>query len=189
MVNEFIKEVKERSSIVEVAALVGIRLNRANKALCPFHYENTPSFSISEKKQIFKCFGCGEKGDSITLVSKMLNIKPLKAAQYINDSLKLGLNFNSSAKSDFKSISKYKQKSLILEEFKKWENDTFILLSDYRRYLEKKNDDETAEMLSEVDYYLDIFTLGSNSEKLQFLKNNKKLIEKINKLRGNYIEQ
>lgn len=156
MVSDLIKEVKSRSNIIDVAKLVGINLNRANKALYPFHAENTPSFSISEKKQIFKCFGCNEKGGSITLVSKRLNLKPYKTAQYINDSLTLRLNFNSSSKSNFKSKNKYKQ----------------------------KNDDETAEMLDQIDYYLDILIMGDEREKLQFLINNKKLINKIKQLRA-----
>ncbi|CUN87125.1 DNA primase [Clostridium disporicum] len=188
MVNELIKEIKTRSNIIDVAKLVGINLNRANKCLCPFHSENTPSFSISEKKQIFKCFGCGETGDSITLVSKILNIKPYKAAQYINDSLALGLNLSKNkCKSEFKFPNKYKQKMLILEEFKRVENEIFILLSDYRRYLAEKNDDETAMMLEQIDYYLDIFIEGDERDKLQFLINNKKIINKL-RMGGNYIE-
>ena len=33
--------------------------------LCPFHNEKTPSFTVSEKKGGFKCFGCGEAGDTV----------------------------------------------------------------------------------------------------------------------------
>jgi DNA primase len=47
-----------------------IELDRHNKALCPFHNEKTPSFSVDHKKQIFKCFGCGEDGDAIDFVRK-----------------------------------------------------------------------------------------------------------------------
>lgn len=39
-------------------------------ALCPFHNEKTPSFSISPERNLFKCFGCGIAGDSITFVEK-----------------------------------------------------------------------------------------------------------------------
>ncbi len=34
--------------------------------LCPFHREKTPSFTVAEDKQIFKCFGCGKGGNAIT---------------------------------------------------------------------------------------------------------------------------
>ena len=46
-----------------------IKLNRNNKAICPFHTEKTPSFSV--KGKMFYCFGCGEKGDSINFVQKI----------------------------------------------------------------------------------------------------------------------
>lgn len=49
-----IQEVKERADIVRVAEYFGIK----KKQCCPFHKEKTPSFSISQSKQIFKCFGC-----------------------------------------------------------------------------------------------------------------------------------
>lgn len=34
--------------------------------ICPFHKEKTPSFTVAEDKQIFKCFGCGKGGNAIT---------------------------------------------------------------------------------------------------------------------------
>ena len=38
------------------------------KALCPFHDEKTPSFNVSERKQIYKCFGCGVSGNAVSFV-------------------------------------------------------------------------------------------------------------------------
>ncbi|WP_083652389.1 CHC2 zinc finger domain-containing protein [Bacillus sp. MRMR6] len=48
-----------------------MRLRRTGKnyfALCPFHSESTPSFSISPKKQMFYCFSCHKGGNVITLL-------------------------------------------------------------------------------------------------------------------------
>ena len=43
-----------------------VKLEKSGKnyiGLCPFHEEKTPSFTVSEKNQRFKCFGCEMEGD------------------------------------------------------------------------------------------------------------------------------
>lgn len=54
-------------------------------ALCPFHQEKTPSFSVSPSKQIFKCFGCGEAGDVIGFLMKHERMGFLEAVQFLAD--------------------------------------------------------------------------------------------------------
>ncbi|CAM2078364.1 MAG: CHC2 zinc finger domain-containing protein [uncultured Clostridium sp.] len=183
------EEVKERSDILEVARAIGLNLNRYNKGLCPFHNEKTPSFSICSKRQLFKCFGCEECGDSIALVSKLKGLNNYESALYINKLLNLGLEVkedksivinNKTKDNKISKIENYNNSKVIIEAFEKWENDTFLLLSDYRRYLSEKDDDETAEMLNIIDYYLDIFTSNDIEEKLEFYKYNKKVVQAIN---------
>ena len=41
------------------------KVGRNYVGLCPFHTESKPSFTVSEEKQIFRCFGCGAGGDAI----------------------------------------------------------------------------------------------------------------------------
>ena len=67
---ESIRRVAESSDIVEVIGSY-IQLKRAGtayKALCPFHKEKTPSFTVSPARQQFHCFGCGAGGSVIRFV-------------------------------------------------------------------------------------------------------------------------
>ncbi|MFQ5657350.1 MAG: DNA primase [Candidatus Methylomirabilales bacterium] len=62
---EVIEQVQNASSIVEVVEgyLPLKQTGKYFRALCPFHSEKTPSFTVNPERQIFYCFGCGEGGD------------------------------------------------------------------------------------------------------------------------------
>ena len=61
---EKIVEIRDRASIVAVISdhVTLKRSGRNYMGLCPFHAEKTPSFTVSEEKGIFHCFGCGVGG-------------------------------------------------------------------------------------------------------------------------------
>lgn len=71
-----IEEIKSRCNIVDVVGrVVSLKRSGSNySGVCPFHNEKTPSFVVSETKQIFTCFGCGETGDVIKFVEKYYNL-------------------------------------------------------------------------------------------------------------------
>jgi len=52
---------------LDVCRDYGIKLNRQNKALCPFHREKSPSFSVTPEKNVWFCFGCAQGGDAVRL--------------------------------------------------------------------------------------------------------------------------
>lgn len=67
------EEIKERLNIVDFIGEY-IRLTRAGssyKGLCPFHNEKSPSFTVSEERQMFHCFGCQKGGDVFTFLMEM----------------------------------------------------------------------------------------------------------------------
>ncbi len=72
---DIINQIKAEIDIVE---LIGeyVDLSSSGKnyvALCPFHQENTPSFTVNPNKQFYYCFGCGAGGDSINFIQEIDN--------------------------------------------------------------------------------------------------------------------
>jgi DNA primase len=63
----FIDDLLARVDVVEVVGeRVPLKKNGRNHAgLCPFHQENTPSFTVSADKQFYHCFGCGAHGNAL----------------------------------------------------------------------------------------------------------------------------
>jgi DNA primase len=68
----FLDEIRARVPLAEV---IGRRVRlkkrgREHEGLCPFHNEKTPSFTVSEQKGFFHCFGCGAHGDVLGFVMR-----------------------------------------------------------------------------------------------------------------------
>jgi DNA primase len=73
----FIDDLLNRTDIVEVVAS-RIKLKKTGKnysALCPFHNEKSPSFSVSPDKQFYYCFGCGAGGNALGFVMDHDNLE------------------------------------------------------------------------------------------------------------------
>ena len=71
--DEIVEEVRSASDIVDVVGEY-VRLKRRGSnyfGLCPFHSENTPSFSVNPELSIYKCFGCGAGGDVFNFVMEI----------------------------------------------------------------------------------------------------------------------
>jgi len=62
----FIDDLLARTDVVDVIdSLVPLKKKGANySACCPFHNEKTPSFTVSQDKQFYHCFGCGVSGSA-----------------------------------------------------------------------------------------------------------------------------
>ena len=73
--DELVEEVREKNDIVDViSGYVRLKKQGSNYfGLCPFHNEKSPSFSVSQSKQMFHCFGCGAGGNVFTFVMQYEN--------------------------------------------------------------------------------------------------------------------
>lgn len=87
-----IQELKDNIDIVEIIGQYVDLKERAHEyhGCCPFHDENTPSFTVSPQKGFFKCFGCGETGDVIAFIQKYKNLTFQEAIKELGDPLNVG---------------------------------------------------------------------------------------------------
>lgn len=72
-----LERIRERIDLVRLVEESGVVLRRAGKnyiGKCPFHRDDTPSFSVSPEKQLYHCFGCGASGTVFTFVAKRENL-------------------------------------------------------------------------------------------------------------------
>ena len=82
---DFTKSLLSQIDIVDIIqARVSLRKAGSNyQAVCPFHTESTPSFSVNPQKQFFYCFGCHASGDAIHFVMRYDNMSFMDALEHL----------------------------------------------------------------------------------------------------------
>lgn len=80
-----IEEIRSANDIVDViGSYVHLTKKGANYfGLCPFHNEKSPSFSVSQSKQMYYCFGCGAGGNVISFIMEYENYSFMEAVKYL----------------------------------------------------------------------------------------------------------
>lgn len=80
-----IQQILNRIDVVDVVGgFVKLKKRGANYlGLCPFHNERTPSFTVSPSKEIFKCFGCGKSGNSISFIMEHEKFSYVEALRWL----------------------------------------------------------------------------------------------------------
>ncbi|MEN2765961.1 DNA primase [Ornithinibacillus xuwenensis] len=84
---ELIEQIRSSNDIVDVIGEY-VQLKKQGRnyfGLCPFHGENTPSFSVTQEKQIFHCFGCGKGGNVVTFLMEMESFSFYEAIKFLAD--------------------------------------------------------------------------------------------------------
>ena len=82
---ETIQRIKDACHIEEVIGeFLMLRRRGTNyTACCPFHNERTPSFNVNPARNIFKCFGCGKSGDSISFLMEYQHLTYPEALRFL----------------------------------------------------------------------------------------------------------
>ncbi|MDR0675799.1 MAG: DNA primase [Elusimicrobiota bacterium] len=149
--NDIIHKILQSIDIVDIIQdFVILKKTGSNfKGLCPFHNEKTPSFIVSQEKQIYHCFGCNEGGNAITFLMKMEHLTFVETIIELANKLGIKLE-NENNFSAYNNLSKkddlHKINAKIGEYYHK-----FLLKSknaeDARKYLKTRDvDDETIKI-------------------------------------------
>ncbi len=109
---DYAKIIKEKITLVDFLNkdLKLIKSGSNYKALCPFHNEKTPSFTINPEKNSFKCFGCGIAGDIFSYVMEKYKIDFKEALKILAN--EAGISLKDRNYSKIKEVSEKKVKYL-----------------------------------------------------------------------------
>ena len=199
--------IKETLNIADITAFYGIKVKRNNQALCPFHNEKTPSFTIFPKTNSFKCFGCGVGGSVIDFVMQMDGMDALEAAKKLDTDYNLGL-FDDKPTQEERHRLKEKQAQReadkgLTNTFEGFMDKAFNLLCDYLHllhdwkilYAPKTIDEwekvntlfvEACHQLDYIEYLTDFLLYADIDEQIGFYQSHRgELLNIATRLRAN----
>lgn len=139
-----IEEIRMHNDVADVLGSY-LNLKRAGssfKALCPFHKEKTPSFSVNPQRQSYHCFGCGVGGDVFKFVMEYEGVDFVTAAKLLARRAGLSIQFE---QGDTEAASKKDELFKIHEELAQMYQRALMETDGgnvARRYLEARQLDE-----------------------------------------------
>lgn len=153
---ELIEKIHDRSDIVDIVSRY-VRLKKTGSnyvGICPFHNEKTPSFTVSQTKQLFHCFGCGEGGDVINFIMKAENLSFVDAVKHLADYLDIPIetedsNFNNKIKLEKEVVYKINREAAKYYYYNLKGNKVAL------RYLQSRNINQKTINLFGIGYALD----------------------------------
>ncbi len=85
--DDMIAQICDENDIIDyVSRFVQLKKSgRDYSGLCPFHNEKTPSFHVSQEKQLFHCFGCGASGNLVQFVMRTENLDFIDSLKLLAD--------------------------------------------------------------------------------------------------------
>lgn len=117
-------KITEIKNAVNIADYVGqtVQLKKQGKnlfGLCPFHDENTPSFTVNEEKQIFSCFSCHRAGNVFKFVEELDKLSFPEAVKKVADyaGIQLDVQSNTYSRPENPRLQRQKQILKMCEDF------------------------------------------------------------------------
>ena len=89
-----INEIKDKTDILDLVSEY-VKLEKRGRnyiGLCPFHDEKTPSFTVSEDKQICHCFGCKKGGNVFQFTQEIKDISFVEAVKELGDRVNVAVD-------------------------------------------------------------------------------------------------
>jgi hypothetical protein len=184
IINENIfSEVKERLTLPDTVKYYGLKPSRNGFINCIFHNEKTPSMKLYLTH--FHCYGCGEHGDIIKLTGQLFSLSPFHSVK------KIAQDFNIIIHDDYKYLKSIKPKISEQMKYVQEEKRIFELINDYCKHLKHCREiyrpttpeDELHPLFVEsllnydkYNYYLDIFIIGTDNDRKDFISTQHDLI-------------
>lgn len=100
-----IEEIRSAANIVDIITEY-VQLRKRGKnfiGLCPFHNEKTPSFTVSEEKQIYHCFGCHSGGNVYKFLMEYNKISFIEAVQELAEKVGINIEYDEEASQEKQS--------------------------------------------------------------------------------------
>ncbi len=151
---------------------------KKNKINCPFHGEKTPSLHIYPDG--FKCFGCGESGDSVDFVAKLYNMRPLEAALLIAEKFGIPTDQGKAPSRLSKEVLEAQRERVLKKALKAREREAFLKLADLCDWIREifrneglnvnNNMAYLVHRLPMFEYWTEILTTGTDKEKAELLQ-------------------
>ena len=103
LTKECLDKLRDRVNLLEiVSSHIDIKhIGAKRKALCPFHKEKTPSFTVNPGDSHYHCFGCGAHGDAIAFLMNFLGITFNEAVEYLADKYHIQLDYTGKKEKKF----------------------------------------------------------------------------------------
>jgi len=192
--------IKETLKIADIVGFYGVEVKRNNQALCPFHNERTPSFTIYPKTNSFNCFGCDAGGSVIDFAMLMHRTDALGAAKKLDSDYSLGLFDYQPSQEELHQLNEQRAQrnanKELNEAFEGYINKAYSFLCDYLHLLQswkithvpKIIDElgtvhplfvEACHQLDYIEYLTDFLYNADIDEQINFYRTHRKELRKI----------